>query len=258
MIAWIEPAFWASFLAFSFGILSQLWTFLRARSIRRIDAAVSLHDAPVSLGGFHRMRELLSGSWKRYHFRSSRAWSLGCLCYHGAILLVVGTCASAILAMILFPEARPPEAGIAAAAIRVVGCASPEASANIFGSLAPWIQILPLVELPLALTGNALLLFAFVRGHHGRIGRGLDGATAGISIRGRRKFPQLVVRLTILAIIATEFLGRDGTRPWAVSLHVLLALWLAGIFPFTHLRHVLWSLPAMWFAWQRRSRRAIA
>ncbi|MBK9576519.1 MAG: respiratory nitrate reductase subunit gamma [Fibrobacteres bacterium] len=77
-------------------------------------------------------------------------------------------------------------------------------------------------------------------------------------IAGRRRASQLLVRLTITGIIATEFLGRSGTRPWALSLHALLALWLAGIFPFTHLRHVLWSPLALWFAWRRRTRHAIA
>lgn len=248
---------WIAIVVGTCGFVVGFWSFFAAKASRPIPASADLRRNPAPPPVWTSTAAVLFRPWNKFQLRSNPIWYVGCACYHAAISIVVTTYAASLASLALRPSARPLDGEFAGWAFSVATCGNVDVSIRLFGAFAPAARVLTFLELPLALAGNALLLLAFARGHHGRVA-GHRLAPGGIrSIEGTRKPGHLVVRLTITSIVASEFLGRMGIA-WAVPAHVALALWLFAIAPFTHLRHVPWIPVALVLAWKRRRNLSIA
>lgn len=236
---------------------------------RKVRAARTLIDRAEPKTWRAAAWEFLTGPARAYHVRSSRLWTCGYACYHAAIFMVVTGYAFSLARLVqafffgTIPEfdtglPGPQSHSIANGLAFVFGNAEQFPSTFLFGRFAPWFRGLTACELPLAVTGNACLLYAALRKDTGAIRRDLDPAAGGLRLDGIFSGQHLLVRLIILAIIAMEFAGRFAWLPGVAYAHAFLGLTLIGLVPFTYLRHIPLAPLAVWQAVRRRRWRTIA
>ena len=90
------------------------------------------------------------------------------------------------------------------------------------------------------------------RARVGAIRRGLDSVSTQVRHAGRFSGQRLLVRVTILSIIALEFIGRFDGYKFAARYHAAVAFTLIALVPVTYLTHIPLAPVVMWQAITRR------
>lgn len=252
------------------GLLFKLIRLLLLGWPRHVPPARVLRDAPEPLPWFTAFRKMLFSPLRHFHRRSSRSWTVGYALYHGAIFMVVGGYAVSALIIALRWGAHAPildyATGVATAGpttlanvlALIFGNAEQLPSSFLFGSWAPWFRTMAWCELPLAVAGNACLLYTLLHGRLGAVRHALDPAVKNLRLRGAFSGQHLLVRSIVFGIIVLEFIGRFNWVPGIAYAHAWLGLALVALFPFTYLAHIPLAPLALGLAILRRRRHAVA
>ena len=251
------------------GFLLKLPGFALTGRSGYITPAISTVDSPVPVSPIRAASAVIIRPARHFHRRTSRAWTTGYVMYHAAIFLVVtGYAASAAVIAVRLLSGHPvmdyvsgalsTDSSPANTLALIFGNAETGPSSFLFGQWSPVFRALTLCELPLAITGNACLLFTVIKSRMGAVRHDLDAASGDIRISGSFSGQHLAVRLVILSIITMEFIGRTGLVPGIVYAHAALAFTLIGMFPFSYLSHIVLAPLALYFAVSRRRRNEVA
>jgi len=252
------------------GLLDKVVRLMMVSWPRHSQGATELVDAPLPPSFWTIGKKLLLGPSVNFHYRTSRVWTLGCAFYHIAIILtvagyVVSTAImlGSIASGVPIPDFHGQMQGETSPAISNIleknfGNAEPFPSQFLFGSFAPYFQAIAWIDLPLAVIGNGCLLYAILRQRADNVRYHLVDGLNALRLEGRFFGQRLGVRLLILSIILTEFIGRTGWIPDIAYYHAVLALILVAALPYTYLSHILLIPLVAWSAIRRHRRNAIA
>lgn len=234
------------------------------------DSSVRLIGAPRKKSFGFIAKKILYNPASHFHYKSSRLWTFGYITYHSAILLVVGSYLFSVIVIFQnkFHGLPLPDFlkhvtsgsgySISNVAVFIFGNAEPFASRFLYGDYSWIFNAIAWIDLPLALTGNLSLLYVVISRRSGATCHDLDHAACDLRIKGVFSGQRLVIRIIILSIIITEFLGRFESISYIAYFHAFLGFSLIAVFPFTYLVHVPFIPFIECFAFIRRRRNAIA
>jgi hypothetical protein len=252
------------------GLLFKLMRLLRLGWKPQIPPSVKLFDAPKPLAWHTALRKVLISPAGHFHRHACRSWTWGYALYHSAILMVVSGYALSFGILLVKIATHAPILDFATHSLvagpttisnllaLIFGNAEHMPSVFLFGTWAPWLSALAWCELPLAVAGNACLLYTLLHGRMGAVRHDLDVAVQDLRLRGEFSGQHLLVRLVIFTIIGMEFMGRFNLIPGIAYAHAWMGMLLIALFPFTYLVHIPLAPLALGLAIWRRRQHAIA
>lgn len=246
------------------------WSSLRVlRHSQSIVASKSLISAPPPQSLRAACSATFTRPWTTFHRKTDRLWAVGYACYHWAIaMLVIGYVTSLVIVVAniahghVIPDYFTQDPNVTNTSMGnlitwIFGNADKSASQFLFGRFATTFRAVAWLELPLALVGNTCLLAVVIRARVGAIRRGLDSASTQVRHAGRFSGQHLLVRITILTIIALEFVGRFDGYKSAARYHGAVAFTLIALVPLTYLTHIPLAPVVIWQAIGRRRRNRV-
>ena len=252
------------------GLLDKLFQLVVVKSSRHTPAAIKTIDAPSPPSFKTIAHNMVLGPGKHFHHKANLVWTIGYTFYHIAIFTLFTSYAISTVILlrkitlgIPIPDFQQPASiatnlSISNILAYIFGNAEPFPSHFLFGKFAPFFHLTAWIDLPFALIGNGCLLYTVLRKRIGAIRFDIDEAMQNTRIKGMFSGQHLMVRIIILSIILSEFIGRLGWIPTIAFYHSILALSLIAILPFTYLVHIPLAPLVLWLGFHRQRHNAIA